>query len=563
MFGKLSKAISLLMTAAMIFSTAACSSATNVPDDPFSSVTLTGTEKTWTNSEDKYSELISTYGTDRFNGVTAVATDDDILYLYCEDDAEKDGTTPVSQNTVFDIASVSKTFTAVSVLQLAEKGKLSLDDTLDKYFPEYETGKSITIYDLLHMRSGIPDYCNDPDPFWNISGAEAANKKLSDIYLDKITDEEFLQALYQAPLNSEPGSENEYSNSNYHILAFIIEKVSGMKYCDYVKKNIFDKCGMKNTTSMAKDDMTYVPVGFDELVEYGFTDENGYPACPNNNRGDGGIHSCVSDMILFDRALFGGRLLNEKSMEIMLEDEDGYCCGLRKQQNGYSHDGSSFTCMANNMMIESEEFGHVYVIRMERTGSVQQAEGDLPDPVIGTSFTKGVYENGFYTNEYAGLKVKIAEEYEQIEEAVLSDISGVLEDCTEEKDILRESATKWDCSFFSIDSVIHDNIHFKYVNTKLASADGKDYTEDDYIDDFITWMELTKAKGYTDEGRETVQLCGKEYVRQVVSGTDSFTSLPEKHLIYARNIDDDLMSVIWIITFYDGASPEDYEKLFE
>ena len=116
-------------------------------------------------------------------------------WLYCEDAAEKDGTTLVSQDTVFDMASVSKTFTAVCVLQLAEKGKLSIDDTLDKYFPAYETGKNITIYNLLHMSSGIPDYCNDPDPFWNISGEDAANQKLSDIYLDKISDEEFLQAI--------------------------------------------------------------------------------------------------------------------------------------------------------------------------------------------------------------------------------------------------------------------------------------------------------------------------------------------------------------------------------
>ena len=68
------------------------------------------------------------------------------------------------------MASVSKTFTAVAVLQLVEKGKINLDDTLDKYFPEYETGKKITVYNLLHMTSGIPDYCNNPDPFWNISG---------------------------------------------------------------------------------------------------------------------------------------------------------------------------------------------------------------------------------------------------------------------------------------------------------------------------------------------------------------------------------------------------------
>lgn len=190
----LSKALSVLLAVTIILPVTACSSQ-NAPADPFSSVILSENERSWFNPEDQYSELKETFGTDRCNGAMAVATDDDFVYLYCEDAAEKDGTTLVSQDTVFDMASVSKTFTAVCVLQLAEKGKLSIDDTLDKYFPAYETGKNITIYNLLHMSSGIPDYCNDPDPFWNISGEDAANQKLSDIYLDKISDEEFLQAI--------------------------------------------------------------------------------------------------------------------------------------------------------------------------------------------------------------------------------------------------------------------------------------------------------------------------------------------------------------------------------
>ena len=287
-------------------------------ENSLSNIKLTDSERSWKNPETKYAELVKQYGNETCPGTLVVATDKDTIYLYAEKELEKDGTTLESQDTVFDMASVSKTFTAVAVLQLKEKNKLNLDDTLDKYFPEYETGKKITINNLLHMTSGIPDYCNNPDPFWNISGAYAENQKLSDIFLDKITDEEFLQALYKAPLDFEPGTDFEYSNTNYHLLAFIIEKVSGMKYCDYVKKNIFDKCGMTKTTSMAVGDMTYVPAGFDELVKYGFTDKDGYPAGPNNYRGDSGIHSCLTDMVKFDRALFASKLLNKDSMERMV-----------------------------------------------------------------------------------------------------------------------------------------------------------------------------------------------------------------------------------------------------
>ena len=330
-------------------------------------ITLSDTERSWACPDEKYKALIKTYDSYTVTGVIAVATDKDIVYLYAEDALEKDGKTKVSQDTVFDIASLSKVFTAVAILQLQDKGKLSIEDTLDKYFPEYETGKKITIYNLLHMNSGIPDYLNDPETFWNISGTDAANKQISDILLDKTTDEELLKALYKAPLDFEPGSGYGYSNTNYRLLAFIIEKVSGMKLSEYLKENIFDKCGMKKTTSMATGDMTYVPVDFEELVKDGFTDKDGYPSCPNNSRGDGGIHSCLTDMVAFDRALFGGKLLSQKSMEILLKDVNGYCCGLLKTKNGYSHYGSSMTCVANNTITESEEFGHVYVISLERT----------------------------------------------------------------------------------------------------------------------------------------------------------------------------------------------------
>lgn len=366
---KLSKAISFLLAVTMIIPVSACSNDVHVPKDPFSSVTLTENERSWSNQEENYTELLDTYGGQKCNGVMAVATDKDIVYLYCEDNTEKDGKTPVSQDTVFDIASMSKVFTAVSILQLAEKGKLSIDDTLENYFPEYETGKNITLYNLLHMNSGISDYLNNPGLFWNISGADAANKQLSEIFLDKTTDDELLAAMYQAPLEFEPGSRFSYSNTNYRLLAMIIEQITGTKYCDYVQKNIFDKCGMTRTSSMAADDLTYTPQGFDELVEYGFCSEYGYPACPNNSRGDGGIHSCISDMIAFDRALFGGKLLNENSMEILLKEDNDYCCGLKKMKDGYAHNGSSLTCMGNNKIVESEEFGRVYIIRLECTGS--------------------------------------------------------------------------------------------------------------------------------------------------------------------------------------------------
>ena len=245
----LKKAVSAMMTTSMLLSFGACSA-----KDAFEGITLTEPQRAWSNPDAKYKAVLEEYADDSLTGTYVVATDKDIVHLYAEKEFEKDGKTLESQDTVYDIASVSKTFTAVAILQLMEKGKIKPGDTLDKYFPEYETGKKITVDHLLHMSSGIPDYCNNPDPFWNISGAEAADKMLSDIYLDKITDEQFMTALYKAPLAFEPGSSYEYSNTNYRLLAFIIEKLSGMKYCDYVKKNIFDNVlFLYNVITMADD----------------------------------------------------------------------------------------------------------------------------------------------------------------------------------------------------------------------------------------------------------------------------------------------------------------------
>ena len=544
------KAIAAIMAFSMCISLASCSQNSKYT---LTNIKLTETERSWKNPEEQYADLTKLYGDLTCSGTMTVATDKDTIYLYAEKEMEKDGKTLESQDTVFDLGSTSKTFTAVAVLQLVEKGKIKLDDTLDKYFPEYETGRKITISNLLHMRSGIPDYNNNPDPFWNISGEDAANKKLSDVYFDRISDEEFLQALYKAPLGFDPGTQYEYSNTNYHVLAFIIEKVSGMKYCDCVKKNIFDKCGMKKTTSMATGDLTYVPVNFDDLVKYDFS-KDGYPACPNSTRGDSGIHSCLTDMVAFDRALFTGKLLSKSMMEIMLKDEDGYCCGLMKEKDGYSHSGSSFTCETNNRIIESEKYGHIYMITLERTGVVPQFNSD--DPMAGTKYTQGIVKDGIYTNEYADLKLKVPNDFDEIgEEERKKDWAEALRSISDSKEKTRKLATKFDMWLWNRNT--GDSIMVSFLNAKLGFPYDSDYTEEDFLnDDLKTYEEYEIVKREITK----VSLGGKEYTKgelvMDINGTKS-------HLyVYVRKLDDNLMVKIEV----GGISEKNadyYEKLFQ
>ena len=297
-----------------------------------------------------------------FTGSILIATDDEII-LYGGPKALNREGLPVDPHTTYNIGSCSKLFTAVAVFQLIDAGRISLDDPLDRFFPEYETGKGITVWHLLHMQSGIVDYVNDPASFFvQVDGQDMASFEQR-TFRDEVSDEEFLANLFAAPLDFEPGSEQYYSNTNYHLLALIIEQVSGMDFCDYVQANIFDPCGLEHTTSMVGGNETSVPKAFWDLAAYGIVDENGYNMAPRWERGAGGIHTCLTDLWTFDRALLSGRLVSETSLAEMMNFDKDYGCGLYPYtKDAFGHSGKDATYTSQNVIIDSEKFGRVYFI---------------------------------------------------------------------------------------------------------------------------------------------------------------------------------------------------------
>lgn len=356
----------LLLSMSFLLGTS-CSRKPSAPKDPFEKISL-GESRTWLNEDPKYEDLIKTLRVgsidkSSYKGSYLIANDEDILFLYCEDALEIDGRTSVGPYTTYDIASSSKTITAVSVMQLIENGKISLKDTIDKFFPDYPEGKNITVYHLLHMQSGIPDYLNTPEVFWGFSGNWAQK---DDLLQDRITDEEFLSALYSAPLDFTPGTKMMYCNTNYQLLAMIVEQVSGMRFCDYLKKNIFEPCGMEHTTSMVQGNETSVPLSFKTYYDSGMVDEHGHSMQCIRERGDGGIHTCVADLLAFDRALFGGKLINSESLSEMMNFDHGYGCGLMPVgTSGCGHAGNGFTYTAENRITPLKDGGNLYVIILE------------------------------------------------------------------------------------------------------------------------------------------------------------------------------------------------------
>ncbi len=317
-------------------------------------------------SDEQYRDLIdhitSASASDSFNGSVLIATKDGII-LYGGPKAKNRDGEPVDLYTTYDIGSCSKLFTAVAVFRLIDAGLLSLDDPLTRFFPEYETGRKITVYHLLHMQSGIPDYVNDPPAFWTDVTEENMAEFYPRSFGDRIPDSEFLENLYSAQLYFEPGTEQSYCNTNYHLLAMIVEQVSGMRFCDYLRDNIFSVCGMEHTTSMVAGNETSVPKLFSDLREAGIVDENGYSMEPNNERGAGGIHTCLADFWEFDKALFSGRLVSRGSLAEIMNFDMEYGCGLYPcGKHAYGHSGRNSTYTTQNVIIESEQFGWVCFI---------------------------------------------------------------------------------------------------------------------------------------------------------------------------------------------------------
>src|ERR1700689_1518981 len=144
---------------------------------------------------------------------------------------------PITPETVFHVASMSKQFTAASILLLAQQGKLSLDDDVHKYIPELpDFGERITLGQMMHHTSGLRDQ-------WSLLGL--AGWRYSQ---DLITDDDVMSVLvHQTTLNFKPGEKYMYSNTGFTLLAIVVKRVSGMSFREYTTKNIFEPLGMAPT----------------------------------------------------------------------------------------------------------------------------------------------------------------------------------------------------------------------------------------------------------------------------------------------------------------------------
>lgn len=297
-------------------------------------------EPTWNYSELKrkssdISKNLDAIITDnKFRGTVYVKIGNALEYIGTNGFSDKDRHTKNSTDTCFRIASLTKQFTAVAVMQLVEEGKLSLDDTIDKYFPSYKYGKKITVKNLLTMTAGIKDYINkdgDTNTYaysesqieYKVS-AENSAKKNKKAVMDWILDQE---------LNFEPDEKYMYSNSAYFLLGDIIEQVSETSYEKYIKENILKPSGMMNTGFEGTDKLA---VGYQDIYD------NAWTLYPGVGYSATSLISNVPDLLKWVDALCTNKLVSEKSFKEMTtpyKGNYGYGFVVSKDSNMISHTG--------------------------------------------------------------------------------------------------------------------------------------------------------------------------------------------------------------------------------
>jgi D-alanyl-D-alanine carboxypeptidase len=204
---------------------------------------------------------------------------------------------PATPDTIYNIASMSKQFTAACVMLLQQDGTLTIDDRLSKYIPELLYARSITLRNLLNHTSGLVDYLDLLDA-----------RDLSTIKI--------LAALKKAPLRFAPGSRYEYSNSNYVLLGEVVRRASGMPFDDFVRRRIFAPLGL-TSTSVGTAPKDLVNGAIDYTVVDGRIELGPQLGAAELDFPDGGVNSTVGDLVKWDTALDAGRVVRDDLVRMM------------------------------------------------------------------------------------------------------------------------------------------------------------------------------------------------------------------------------------------------------
>ena len=263
----------------------------------------------------------------KFMGSIAVSKNGTILYEKAVGYADVENKIKASTKTRYRVGSISKSFTAVLILKAVEENKITLNQKIETWFPKLDHADKITVSHLLRHRSGIHNFTSAPDYLtWNIQAK---------------TEKEMIEIIAKGGSDFEPGTKASYSNSNYVLLSYILEKTFSKSYSEILVERITNPLELKDTYIAKKINTTNNESrSYNFLGSWDLATETDY-SIP---LGAGAVTSSPSDLTKFANALFNNVLLNAASLEYMKTLKDGYGAGLFQipfyKKIGFGHNGS-------------------------------------------------------------------------------------------------------------------------------------------------------------------------------------------------------------------------------
>ena len=251
-----------------------------------------------------------------FNGTWLYAEKGQIVSKGAAGFRDPENKLPLAEDSIFQLASVSKTFTGAAAMLVMRQGLLRPDDEIVKYFPELSAYKGVTVRHLLNHTSGIPDYFDDADWFIRIWKEEKRVPGNDEIL-------RFLCETKTKPYFA-PGEDLHYSNTGYNLLALLVERLSGVPYEEFLQKNIFEPAGMTSTRCchIRRDGVPFENYAQatvfenDKFVADVDSEEDGDVTAFDGLNGDDYVFTNIFDMLKWDRALREGRVLTAEEQRI-------------------------------------------------------------------------------------------------------------------------------------------------------------------------------------------------------------------------------------------------------
>ncbi len=263
---------------------------------------------------------------DKFMGSISIMENGKLLYSKAIGMADIETEKRSTVETKYRIGSITKMFTSCLVFKAIEENKLSLNQTIDKFFPAIKNAEKITIENLLNHRSGIHNFTSDSD-YLKYNTTTKSEKDM-------------LAIIQNGKSDFEPNAKAEYSNSNYVLLSFILQKVYSKPYKELLSSKIIKPLGLKNTYFGSK-----ISIASNECNSYSYLEswEKESETDMSIPMGAGAVVSNPTDLVNFIEALFKGKIINEMSLEKMKTIRDNYGMGIFqvpfRDKKGYGHTG--------------------------------------------------------------------------------------------------------------------------------------------------------------------------------------------------------------------------------